>query len=227
MNVLYAATRNLYPYLKGAIKSLLAHNTVKKLYIFAEDDKLPFEIPCDHKIINVSEQKYFPPDGPNMDSIFTYMAMMRICAPDLLRVAKVIWLDVDTIVCDSLEPLWEIPLDGKWIAWCPERFNSYRPYGPMYYNIGVCVMNLSQMRKDKVTQRAVEELNREKFWCTDQCVMNKITPPEKMAEIPIRYNECFCCGTTNDPAIVHYAGIRRWYDNHNIFRWEYAAKYAE
>ena len=225
MRVLYAATRNLYPYLQGAIRSLLDHNEVTKLYIFAEDDELPYEIPCDHKIINVSGQKYFKPDGPNMNSIFTYMAMMRICAPELIRANKVIWLDVDTIVCDSLEPLWDIDMTGKWIAWCPERFNNYRPYGPMYYNIGVCVMNLAQMRKDNVTKIAVDLLNTEKFWCTDQCVMNRITPNDKMVEIDIRYNESFCCGYTDNPAIVHYAGVRRWYEGNNVYRWEYRKKY--
>lgn len=226
MKFLYAATRNLYPYLEWTMKSLLEHNDVSMLYVFAEDDELPFEIPCKHKIINVSGQKYFKPDGPNMNSIFTYMAMMRICAPELIRANKVIWLDVDTVVCDSLKPLWDIDMTGKWIAWCPERFNTYRPFGSMYYNIGVCVLNLQQMRKDGVTPILVDMLNKERFWCTDQCAMNKITPPEKMVEIDIRYNESFCCGYTDNPAIVHYAGRTDWYANRNIFRWEYLARYA-
>ena len=227
MNVLYAATRNLYPYLKGAIRSLLDHNKVTKLYVFAEDDALPFEIPCKHEVINVSGQQYFKPDGPNMNSVFTYMAMMRVCAPDLIKANKVIWLDVDTVVCDSLKPLWDIDLKGKWIAWCPERFGTYKPFGPMYYNSGVCVLNLAQMKKDKVTETAVEMLNRMKLWCTDQDAMNILTSPDKMVEIDVRYNESFCCGQTQNPAVVHYAGHQDWYENKAIFRWEYLAKYQD
>ena len=225
MNVIYGATRNLYPYLQGAIRSLLDHNKVSMLYILAEDDSLPFEIPCKHRVINVSCQEYFKPDGPNMSSIFTYMAMMRICTPEILKANKVIWLDVDTIVCDSLEPLWNIDLTGKWIAWCPEKLGTYRPYGPMYYNIGICVLNLQQMRKDGVTETAVELLNKDRYWCTDQCVMNMITPSEKMVEIDVRYNESFCCGYTDNPAVIHYAGIKNWYENDGMYRAEYRKKY--
>ena len=227
MYVLYGATRKLYPQLKGAIRSLLDHNKVTKLFVYAEDDELPFEIPCKHEVINVSGQTYFKPDGPNMSSIFTYMAMMRICSPDLLKVNKVIWLDVDTIVCDSLEPIWKIDLKDKYIAWCPERFGTYRPFGPMYYNAGVCVLNLAQMRKDKVVETAVEMLNTQKFFCTDQCVMNLLALPDKSADIDVRYNESFCCGETTNPAVVHYAGTVNWFENRNIHRWEYLAKYAE
>ena len=227
MIVLYAATRNLYPYLKGAIRSLLDHNKDVKLFIFAEDDKLPYELPCEHEIINDANQTYFPQNSPNMRSIFTYMAMMRICSPEILDdVDKVIWLDVDTIVCDSIAPLWEIPLEGKWIAWCREWCGSHRPFGNLpYYNIGVCVLNLKQMREDGVTKACVDELNTNRYWCTDQDVMNLITPREKMADIPVRYNESFCCGETLNPAIVHYAGIPNWYERTNMNRVEYLDKY--
>ena len=81
MNIVYSLSRNLYPYLKGAIRSLLDHNDDVKIYVFAEDDELPFEIPCEHEIINVSGQTYFPPDNPNCKSQFTYMAMMRLATP--------------------------------------------------------------------------------------------------------------------------------------------------
>jgi lipopolysaccharide biosynthesis glycosyltransferase len=226
MNVLYAATRNLYPYLKGAIQSLLDHNNVTKLFVFAEDDELPFKIPCKHEVINVSNQTYFPPNNPNNRSIFTYMAMMRICAPEILKVNKVIWLDVDTIVCDSIEELWNTDMKGKWVAWCREWTGNYKPFGNApYYNIGVCVLNLSQMRKDNVTQTAVAELNRQRYWCTDQDVMNLITPSDKMVDIPVRFNESFCCGYTDHPAVVHYAGIPNWYERTDMKRVEYLNKY--
>lgn len=225
MNVLYGATKNLYPYLKGAIRSLLDHNEDVKLFVFAEDDKLPYELPCENEIINVSKQTYFKPDSPNMKSVFTYMAMMRICAPELLDVDKVIWLDVDTIVCDSLKPLWDIDLTEKWVAWCREYTGTYKPFGSKYYNFGVAVMNLAQMRKDEVTKVIVNELNHERYWCTEQDVMNKITPQDKMVEIPVRYNESFCCGYTLEPAIVHYAGIQDWYKRVSMNRIEYLNKY--
>lgn len=225
MNVFYSLTRNLYPYLRWSITSLLEHNKDVNLYIFAEDDKLPIDIPCKHKIANVSDQKYFGSGCPNIHSQFTYMAMLRVCLPEMLPVDKVITLDVDTIICDSIEPLWEIPLEGKWIAWCQEYCGSFKPYGSKYYNMGVTVLNLEQMRKDNFTPKAVELLNSEYFPYTDQCVMNKLAVPDMTVDIPVRYNESFCCGYTDEPAIVHYAGYRNWYENKTMFRKTFLDKY--
>ena len=226
MNVYYGATRNLYPYLQGAIRSLLDHNRNVKLYICAEDDELPFEIPCEHRIINVAEQTWFGPDCPNRASQFTYMAMMRVCLPELIKAEKIITLDVDTIVCDSLEPLWNTDVAGKWVAMCPEHRGRFKPFGPLYYNFGVALLNLKQMRKDNVQEMAVAVLNKIRLPYTDQCVMNLLAVPDRTVDIDVRFNESFCCGYTDNPAIVHYAGVPDWYENRTIFRWEYLAKYS-
>ena len=228
MNIVYCLSRSLYPYLKASIQSLLEHNEPTKIYILAEDDDIPVVIPCKHEVINVSGQQFYPKDGPNIagrHNYFTYMTMMRACIPELIRASKVICLDVDTIICDSLQPLWDISLKGKWLGWCPEYLGRWSPYGKQYHNFGVTVMNLSQMRKDKATQTVVDLLNTQPFRFLEQDVFNLIAVPDKSVDIPVRFNECFCCGYTDNPAIVHYAGYGDWYRNHGIPRWEYAAKY--
>lgn len=225
MNVFYGATRNLYPYLKWSICSLLEHNENVKIFVFAEDDRIPLEIPCEHKVINVSGQKYFGQDCPNINSQFTYMAMMRVCLPEILKVDKLISLDVDTVICDSLEPLWNVDLTGKWVGWCKEYLGQYKPFGSSYYNCGVSVLNLEQMRQDHYTEAAVDLLNRNRFPYTDQCVMNLLAVPDKTVDIDVRYNESFCCGSTDKPAIVHYAGVSNWYENRTMPRHEFLDKY--
>ena len=225
MNVVYSGTRNLYPAMRGAIASLLEHNPEAKVYVLAEDDELPFDIPG--KVINVSDQKYFPADNPNMRSQFTYMAMIRVCTPELIPDDKVIQLDVDTIVCDSLEPIWEIDLTDKWLGWCPEYYGVYKPRPFEYYNFGVAVMNLEQMRRDNATGIAVHLLNNERFPFIDQDVMNFLAVPSKTVDIPVRYNESFCCGYTENPAIVHYAGYADWYTSKGVPRWWLRDKYKE
>ena len=215
----------MYPILKASITSLLEHNKPTKIYILAQEDTLPFEIPCKHEIINVKEQTYFPAGGPNMgrQNYFTVMSMMRVCVPDLIKANKIIYLDCDTVICDSLKPLWDIPLEGKWLAWCPEHLGMWKPYGPKYYNGGVAVFNLKQMRDDNFTQKTVEMLNTQPYRFVDQDVMNKIAQ-DKCVDIPVRYNECFCCGYTDDPAIVHYAGHGDLFSR-GYFRREYIEKY--
>ena len=68
MNILYSTSRMLAPYLRGPMNSLIEHNPDVMIYVFTEDDELPFEIPCRHKIINISQQTYFPKDSPNMQT---------------------------------------------------------------------------------------------------------------------------------------------------------------
>ena len=230
MRVVYGATRNLYPHLVPAIRSLLDHNDPELIYIMAEDDELPVQLPpARYKIINVSGQQVFNPFGPNANSIFTYMAMMRLCYVVLLDCDKVLQLDVDTIVCDSLAPLWNVDLTGKWFTACEEYLGRWKPYGPKYYNIGVAVFNLAQMRADDCCPTMVQDLNTHKYWCVEQDVLNKYAVPAgKVAPFPgVRYNECFCCGQTPDPAVVHYAGYHDWTTNKRIPRVEYLEKYRD
>ena len=227
MNIAYSMTRNLYPYFMPSLTSLLEHNSPRKVYIFAEDDELPYELPKCCEVINVSGQTYFPDDNANAKSVFTYMAMIRVAYAELLpRVSKLIQLDVDTIICDSLKPLWDIDIKGKWLAACPEYQGSYNPWmKDKYYNIGVCVWNLTQVRKDKIIPDLVKMLNTTKLWCVEQDALNYYAVPDKIVDFPVRYNESFCCGYTSDPAVVHYAGRPDWYENRAMFRWEYLAKY--
>lgn len=227
IKVIYSGTRNLYPAMRGAILSLLDHNEDVKVYVLAEDDWLGFEIPCEHEIIDVSGQTTFRPDGPNMKSQFTYMAMMRVMTPLLIPEDRVIQLDVDTIVCDSLLPIWEMDLDGKWLAWCPEYFGQYKPFGPTYYNFGVAVMNLKLMRENGLPEALAGFLNFGNFPFIDQDVMNMVAAQEHSADLPVRYNESFCCGYTEHPAIVHYAGFPNWYDTDQAPRWWLREKYRK
>ena len=225
MIIVYAMTRNLYPYFMPTITSLLEHNDPDKVYILAEDDTLPYCLPDVCDVINVTGMNRFK-ESPNNNSIFTYMAMMRVLYPDILPVQKVIQLDIDTIICDSLKPLWDIDLTGKWLAACPEHLSTYRICGDTYYNVGVSVHNLEQMRQDNVVPELVEMLNTKAFNCVEQDALNIIGQREnKFVPFPVRYNECFCCGETNNPAVVHYAGIRFWYSEEFMPRKEYLDKY--
>lgn len=227
MIIVYALTENLYPYFRPTLTSLFEHNDPEKIYILAESETLPYDLPDVCEVINVSGQEHFPKDGANASTIYTYMAMMRVCYTELLPDAdKVIQLDIDTIICDSLQPLWDIDLTGKWFAACPEYLTTYNPWQKeKYYNIGVCVFNLKQMREDNAMPRMIKMLNEQQLSCVEQDTLNYFAVPDKVVDIPVRYNESFCCGYTDDPAVVHYAGCRDWYRNAAIKRFNYLEKY--
>lgn len=227
MNIIYAATRNLYEPLSVTIKSLLDHNSPDMIYILAEDDELPFEIDAPHKVINVSGQLIFPETSANYNSQFTYMALMRIMYVYLLpEVDKVLQLDVDTIVCDNLRPLYDMDITDRWAACVPEYFSNYKPFHMQYYNIGVCLYNLAQMRKENVVPLMVQDLNINRYMCLEQDILNKYGAPlNKLVPVPSRYNECFCCGYSDNPAVIHYAGFPDWWTNKDIPKREYLDRY--
>ena len=226
MNIVYAVTRDYYPKLIPSITSLLEHNPKAVIYVLAEDDSI--DIPFDVKVINVSGQTYFPETGVNYKNNFTYINLLKVCYPALLKANKVIHLDVDTIICDSLEPLWKTDVTDKWVAAVPEYNGTYKPFGSTYYNMGIALLNLQQMRKDNIMDDMVKYLNEVPQPYADQDAWNKYGIAEdKFIEVPVRYNENFATGFTDAPAIVHYCGITKWWGNKAMFRWEYLAKYAK
>jgi lipopolysaccharide biosynthesis glycosyltransferase len=97
------------------------------------------------------------------EMVFVTSAMWyRIFLPELLpEVDRVLYLDVDTIAVDSLEPLWEIDLAESHVAAVTNVFYM-RSHAQRsvelgiepadYFNSGVVMMNLDRMRRDSSTQ---------------------------------------------------------------------------
>jgi lipopolysaccharide biosynthesis glycosyltransferase len=94
---------------------------------------------------------------PSM-SQFTPAMWYRIFLPELLPgVDRVLYLDADTIVAESLGPLWQLDLEDNYLAAVTNLFQHnhvQRPAelglaGPeVYFNSGVLLMNLERMRRD-------------------------------------------------------------------------------
>lgn len=228
MIFLYSSTRDFYKYLKWSIASLLDHTQVDKIILLAEDDEVALDlpVPCPVEVINYSGQKYFDESCPNLQTQWKIIPLLYILIPALVPEEKVIYLDMDTIVMEDLRPLWEIDLTGRWGAWCPELSGSYRMNGkPYYYNGGVAVMNLAQMRADRYTEKLVKLLNSQYFPYSGQDALNWIMPTDKVFNLNVRYNESFCCGYTTNPAIIHYAGYPDWMNNQRMPRAEYLEEY--
>ena len=226
--VIYTGTRNIYDQMIPAIRSLVTNTEVDKIYLMIEDDAFPFDLPPQAEVINAGKlcRALFPEGGPNWDTRFRPLCMMRAaCARVLPKgLDRVLQLDVDTIVTDSLDEIFETSLRGKLFAAVPEHLGAWKPYGETYWNAGVMLLNLSKIRKDGVDEQLVEFLNTEKVPYIDQDAWNALAS-DKGAELPVRYNECFVTGYTDAPAIVHYAGIRDWYYNPGMKRVEYLDKY--
>lgn len=227
MNIVYALTSNFVQKALPSMRSLLKFNPKAKIYLLTETNEVDSEIPLN--VINVSNQEYFTKDNcVNIKNNFGgYINLLKVCYPEILPVNKVIHLDADTIVNESLEPIWKTDMTGKWVAAVPEYKGRYKPFGPMYYNMGVALLNLTQLRKDNIVPWMVEYLRGVKQPFADQDAFNKPgIEQDKMVPLDVRWNENFATGYTDKPAIVHYCGRFDWYDNPKVFRHEYLEKYV-
>lgn len=202
----YSGTRNLYPHMVTAAKSLVANSPVERVWFLIEDEEFPLEVPGIIQTMDVSEQGFFPRTCANIKTSFTYMSLLRVCYSKLFPdTGKILQLDVDTVVVDDIGALWELDMKDAWVAACPEVNSKFKPYGPRYYNIGVAMFNLDQIRKDRVDTQAIQLLNSTELPYIDQDAWNLIANTNTI-DLPARYNECYMVGFTDSPAIVHYAG---------------------
>ena len=223
----YSGTRNLYADMVTAAKSLIANSSVDKVYFLIEDDKFPFELPEIIETMNVSGQRFFTKKGANYRTSFTYMSLLRVCYTKLFpNLDKVLQLDVDTIVVDNIDTLWDVDMTGKWFAACQEPLSTYKPYGPKYYNIGVAMFNLEQIRKDEADEKLIDFLNKVEVPYIDQDAWNRYGI-KNAVDLETRFYESFVTGYTENPAIVHFAGIKNWQNNPIASRREYLKKYRE
>ncbi|MGI8557954.1 MAG: glycosyltransferase family 8 protein [Solirubrobacteraceae bacterium] len=122
------------------------------------------------------------PRTPDISHAMWYRTLLPEMLPD---VPRVLYLDVDVIVIDSLDPLWETDLDGCFLAAVTnvlEDRHLSRPVqlglaGPTdYFNSGVLLMNLELMREESATARLhafAREHQAELLW-PDQDALNVV-----------------------------------------------------
>src|SRR5436309_3265711 len=118
----------------------------------------------------------------------SHLTYCRILLPHLLDVSRLIYLDCDVLVFRDLSPLFDLELSpGKVLAAVPDSETSSLaedcptiadamglPAEGAYFNCGVMLMNLDELRRQNFFQRSVELLNnwsgQYRFW--DQSAIN-------------------------------------------------------
>lgn len=204
----YCGTREVYDDMEMSAKSLVANSDVDLVHFIIEDPAFPRPLPDMVVCHDLSVQAYFPPDGPNMGSRYTYMAMMRIALCHVLDAERVLSLDTDTVVAKDVSELWELPLGDCYLAAVPEWSRSEN--GLQYCNFGVVMYNLGKLRDGKADE-CIEVLNRRQFPWVEQDVASYLCQG-RISEMPAKYNSNWWTDKgqgKRKAAIVHYAGIKR------------------
>lgn len=222
MRAVYCATRNLYPRLVTTVNSLLVNNPNIEVTLVLEDRK----VPCfNHPRVRIETvdkyTKYLNFKSPNLNTGFTYMSCIRLAFYKEMQ-SKVLYLDVDTVVDQNIEELFELDMEGKSVAGVPEMQEANHIKMDGYINSGVLLMNLDNIRESGEGDRLLEMINGDKrYQWPDQDVLNIVC---SKVFLPTEYNE-FCVTNISDtPKIVHYAGQPNWWLRTSP-RNEYYAKY--
>jgi Glycosyl transferase family 8 len=149
--------------------------------------------------------------------------------PRLLDVPRLIYLDCDVLVFRDLSQLFDFELStGKFVA--AVRDSETRslahdsralakamklPAEGAYFNSGVMLMNLDELRKQHFFQRAVEFLTvwKSDYWFHDQSAMNFLLHEhiEKLPEYWNRPSWCFDAQENNNlNCVLHYTTSAPW-----------------
>jgi len=178
----------------------------------------------------------------------------RVLLPELLPAAdRVLYVDADVLVVDSLAPLWATPLADHWVAAVtnvPERHMLGHAAGlglpgpQAYFNSGVLLFNLAAMRRDHRTE-ALLDCAREhagRLLWPDQDALNLVLAPRRRVLHP-RWNvmnsmrrfawagellgETEASEAIDRPGIVHFEGPRENKPWHVLCDHPYRERYAE
>lgn len=201
----YMATRNYYPQMVIAAKSLLYRTRMDRVWFLIEDDDFPEPLPDVIRCKNISRQTWFPETGPNYHAHWTYTCLLPLAYPDIFpEESRVLRLDDDTIVRKDIGPLLDLDLKDNYTAMVEEPVRSKFPF--RYFNAGVCLMDLDKFRATGIHRKMIDMVNQEICTAMDQDAFNvfcqgqilKIGPEWNMAEHITEHHD--------DPYIRHYAG---------------------
>ncbi len=207
----YGATRNAYEDMIPSIKSLLVNSDVDKIYMLIEDDVFPMELPPECETINVSNQRYFYSEGPNYNSKWSYMILLRTAYTKLFpNLDRILSLDNDVIIKEDISDVWDINLNNCYFAAVLEPHHTRR-LNRFYTCIGVSMMNLEKLR-DGTDDRMIKELNTIKYAFPEQDVFNAICQGN-IRELNPTYGMSPWTIQVQNPKVEHFAASNgKWRD---------------
>ena len=164
---------------------------------FKQLEKNDFRI----KIIELNDEykKY------NMEGVSaSATAMYKFHIPQILKeIDKVIYLDGDIIVNSDLYELYSIDLSNKYVGVVKDicgaikrHYRSFIKNKIFYFNSGVMLMNLKEMRTNNITEKLIDYRINGYNELMDQDALNYVLKDNKL-ELPFKYNTQTMCTFIN------------------------------
>ena len=201
-HAVWTGTRNIYGDMHTSMMSFFYRGAIDRAHLLIEDDEFPYPLPANVEVRNVSGQAYFRPDGPNMRSRFTYMAMIRAAlCHEYPELDTILALDCDVVALTGASGVWDTDVGDCYFAASQELHRR-----PGYKNIGVALYNLRKLRDGKADE-VIRALNEREFEFVEQDAMNELCEGH-IADMDGNYNACDYTAHGSVPRILHFAGRR-------------------
>lgn len=235
MNIVFSIDDNYAPHTAASILSILDHaNKSDNIHFYIILSNASNE--TKQKLSQIKSKKNFSmsfidlqrTDFPNIPSYMFNPVNARLILPDIFpTVDKVLYLDGDTIVLNSLAELYHQSLPNIYAAVVSDTTWSvdYRVKElglSKYFNSGVILLNLKKMRKDKLIEKFIEAHHKlymeNKIIWEDQDILNFVFD-ENVLFMPQRFNllahdiENFPKNEVQNPIIIHYTSCKPWKTN--------------
>ena len=155
-------------------------------------------------------------NSKNLKNHFTPYAQLRLFADMIPEIPnKIIYLDTDTIVNGDLKELFKININDYELACVDDLYNWLNPYRwkvKHYFNSGVLLLNMKEIRKTDLFKKSRELVANKKMISPDQDALNflvkkKIVLPEKFNAKDKYYKEII---------VHHFCNVRK--KHHFFFR---------
>lgn len=207
MNILFSSDDNYAQHLGVAIYSLLENNKdVDKVDIYVVDNEigelnkmrlsLVVEVFNNARIIYIDFKQWKEQLCLNMSWQISISAYARLFLASMLPldVSRVIYLDCDMLVCDSLSLLWNYDMRNNVVAAVQDTVSYAKHAVGMsnedpYFNSGLLLVDVDKWRQQDCEKRCVEFINQRNGQVVhhDQGVLNGVFR-NQWTRLPLKYN---------------------------------------
>lgn len=212
MNILFCGDKNIYDGLIISIISILKYHKEKLcIYILTAQlpnynvialskkkvsklDKMVKEVNTSSFVKRIDISSYFEKELPekNMNTRFTPSCMLRLFSDEVsILPNKILYLDNDVIIRNSIKELYETNMDDYEIAGVLDYYGKWffrkNIFKKDYINSGVLLMNLKNIKRSglfKETRRMCASKN---MFMPDQSALNKLCKNKLILDR--KYNE--------------------------------------
>jgi lipopolysaccharide biosynthesis glycosyltransferase len=162
----------------------------------------------------------------NKSKYITKATYSRFLIPEFKpELSKIVYLDVDIILLDDIEKLWQKELDGYALGACPGSsilakiaIGSARSH--QYFNAGVLLLDIQQWRENHIMEKLfnIEKKYRQRLLLADQDVLN-IFFEDNYKQLSMQYNSMTTVMTDEDDLykniiIRHFNGEQKPWNTH-------------